>query len=530
MNRNPPPHFPAGWPPAPRDHAGASFSEIIPVGSSKINLAKSPATLLLILAAIIAPLTVVFSGSLEGPGLRQAFLTFAFVTVFFVTFALGLIVYLYARPARSLLSYLWAYAMIAGMLALYLIGIPFLFDLLSFLFSDLIVGQSAQPGPNVGLGWAFTSHFFAAGLTEELFKATPIFIGLAVGAVAARKPEVAVGPFQRFFRIRGPLDGVIMGAFAGAAFILLETAGLYLPETLETVTAAVRRALADNPEAQALGEQVGISQALILYFPRVIGGAVGHMAYSAIFGYFIGLVLLRPRLGLLLILGGWILAAALHGLWNGIGVVLQEDSSAYYLLIPAALSAICFAAILLKARQLHAFTYGEAPETMGSIVIDRSRSAPLQPPTTPPHGSVPPPPYGFAPPSYGFAPPPQPMPAYPPVPAAFDPPAAPAPTTSHGELSFDLDGLMISIRAGAVIDPATEPALGGRGAGARGKVVEHPSRLGVLGLRNAGDTVWTAHLRDGRTQQIGRDQNVRLAVGVGVDFGGGLFGKVIARG
>jgi RsiW-degrading membrane proteinase PrsW (M82 family) len=522
MNPNQPPPFPpppgAGLPPVPRDHAAASFSEIIPVGSSKINLAKSPATLLLILAAIIAPLTLVFSASLEGAGLRQGFLNLAFMTVFFVTFAICLIVYLYARPGRSLLPYLWAYALVTVLMTPLLFGIPFVFNAISYVFNDLLIGDAAS-GPDDGFGWAFFSHFVGVGLTEELFKALPILIGLAFGFAAARKPAAAVGPFQRFFRIRGPLDGVIMGAFAGAAFILLETAGLYLPNTLTEVTERVRTVLIDNPDGRELSEYVGLSQALLLYFPRVIGGAVGHMAYSGIFGYFIGLALLRPRQGIFLILMGWVLASALHGLWNGIATVAQSDSSSYYIMIPAGLSAIFFAAVLLKARQLHFAVHGDAPDTMGSIVIVRSGGGAAFPP---PFGGIPPQP-GVFPQSPSQA---APLAGYAGSPVAPPPLPARAP---EQPLLIEIAGVAIPLREGAVLDLGAEPALEGRGAGVRGEIVPHPRRPGVLGIRNAGDGIWTAHLRDGRDQQIGKSQNVRLAEGVRIDFGDGLVGDVKSR-
>ncbi len=521
MNPNQPPHFPPhsgpGMPPIPRDHAGASFSELIPVGSSKINLAKSPATLLLVLAAIIAPLTIVFVSSMQGAGLQRGFLNLAFSIVFFVTFALALIVYLYARPGRSMLPYLWAFALIGGLLTLFLFNIPFVFDAISYVFVDLLGGEPADPGPNVSFAWAFTSHFIGAGLVEELFKAIPIFIGLAVGLAASRKPEAMVGPFQRFFRIRGPLDGVIMGAFAGAAFIILETAGLYLPRTFE-------QALEVGSADEALGA------ALFLYFPRVIGGAVGHMAYSGIFGYFIGLAILRPRMSFLFIIGGWVFASALHGLWNGLSVVAQADTDVYYLMIPALLSALFFAAVLLKARQLHASRYGDAPETMGSIIIDRSGGTAPYPPA--PYGGHPPQPGAFPayppPPHFpaGF-PPPQAAPAPAPPPFAASPP--PPVVAVEQPLLIDIAGVAIPMREGQQLDLGAEPALDGKGEGVRGEIVPHPRRPGVLGLRNAGDTPWTAHLRDGREQQIDKSQNVRLAPGVRIDFGGGLVGEVKAR-
>src|SRR5690606_31984549 len=131
---------------------------------------------------------------------------------------------------------------------------------------------------------------------------------------------------------------------------------------------------------------------------------------------------------------------------------------------------IFFAAVLLKARQLHFVRHGDAPDTMGSIVIDRSvRDAPYPPP---PFGGIPPQPGAFP------TSPPQPGPftgyaAPPPLPA---PVAAPAP---EQPLLIEIDGVAIPLGEGAVLDLAAEPALDGRGAGVRGEIVPHTRRPGV---------------------------------------------------
>lgn len=536
MNPSPPPHFPPGMPPVPRDHDGASFSEIVPLGSSKIKMVRSPVTLLLVLAALIAPLTIMVLGMMgearTEAGVVTGFKTFAFMNVFFVVFMVGLLIYLYTRPARPLLSYLWAFALVALMMAPMEFGVFFIFDALASVFRGLMRGDPFALPETAGFFPTFYAHFVGAGLLEELFKAIPILIGLAVGLATIRKPEAMAGPAARFFRIRGPLDGVLMGAFAGAAFIVMETSGQYLPDQLMDVAEQTGRA------------EAGFASALFLYFPRVIGGAVGHMAYSAVFGYFIGLALLRRRQMIPLLLFGWLFASLLHGLWNS---APKLNESGYAHLVVAAISALCFAAVILKGRQLHASQFGDAPETMGSIVIDRGGGGA---PALAPYGAAPQPYGGFppAPAPYGGFPlaaaaPPVPYGAFPPAPPpapVFPPPIAPpsdvteasASSVTSGEqpLSLEIDGLLIPIRAGEAVDFSAEPALGGRGAGARGDVVPHPTRPGVLGLRNSGEDAWTAHLRDGRAQQIDRDQNVRLAPGVRIDFGGGLIGAVVARG
>jgi RsiW-degrading membrane proteinase PrsW (M82 family) len=38
-----------------------------------------------------------------------------------------------------------------------------------------------------------------------------------------------------------------------------------------------------------------VAMGMMLLLPRVFGGLVGHMAYSGLFGYFIGLSVIRPK-------------------------------------------------------------------------------------------------------------------------------------------------------------------------------------------------------------------------------------------
>ena len=191
------------------------------------------------------------------------------------------------------------------------------------------------------------------------------------------------------------------------------------------------------------------------------------------------------------------LAAIIALLATAFAIWLQGGAfNIFYLLVPALLLAILCAAILLKGRRHSSGARQTAP----------------YPPA--PYGGMPPQPGAFP----AYAPQPHAVPLAPPAPAAAEPP-----------LQIDVDGVAIPLREGLRIDLGGEPALGGRGQGVRGDIVPHPRRPGVLGIRNAGESAWTAHLRDGRDQPIDKSQNVRLAPGVCIDFGDGLVGEVKAR-
>lgn len=538
MNPTPPYTPPPGMPPMPRDHDQASMSELIPFSSKKINLLRSPLTMFLLLAAVLAPLIIVMADSLGQartvPDAMRTFVYISFAAVFFVVFTIGLLIYFYARPGRPFLPYFWGFLLIFLLMIPGMFGIPFVLDLFILLFRSLPGTDPFGLTQTSGVPATFFAHFVGAGLMEEAFKAIPILIGFMVALKLQRRPGPPSG-LANFLAIRGPLDAVLLGVFAGAAFILVETAGQYLPGTAMRVA----------QETRSL--EAGLTQALLLYFPRVIGGAVGHIAYSAVFGYFIGLALLRRKQMVPLIVGGWLLSSWLHALWNTAGTI---DPSGYFYFVAAAIKALVLVGVVLKARQLHFSRYGGSGDTMGSIVIDRSGGGremapampvPGYPPVPAPFAGYAPPPAAAPFPGYGSPPtayggpgpqPPQPFAGYasnaPPAVPAQDP--APGSETIQQPVALDIAGSRFALEAGMVVDLAALPALAGRGAGMRGDVVAHPSRPGVLGLRNSGGWPWTVQLRDGTTQQIDTGQNIRLAPGVRIHFGGDLIGDVVARG
>jgi hypothetical protein len=357
--------------------------------------------------------------------------------------------------------------------------------------------------------------FFGAGLMEELMKAVPILFGACLTWWGLKNPQAAKGGFYNLLHVRGPLDGALMGVFAGGGFIFIETSLQYVPSTVERIYQA----------SNDLG--TAMAGALLLLLPRVMGGIVGHMAYSGIFGYFIGLAVIRPKQAWKLLLIGYLSAALIHTLWNSVGVV------AFILqYVIAGIAAIGLVGAILKARQLEASRGGGmGAETMGSIVVDRRGAAapmPMTPamapaqqpaavPMTPrPQGApqAAPPPHLARPPE--AAPPPQ--------------AAPPASSVPAEVLMLNIDGMILPLRAGGRLDLAAEPALGGRGAGILGSIIPHPTRANVLGLKNEGAAAWQAKLRDGSMQSIEREQSIRLAAGVEITFAAGLHGAVVKIG
>ncbi|MCW5746709.1 MAG: PrsW family intramembrane metalloprotease [Alphaproteobacteria bacterium] len=534
-------------PPVPRDHDEASFSEIVPIRSGKINIFKSP---LFIFGIATAIATVLLFGLMQGlmnastPQARYG--VFRSLTMVITAYMLMLslfAVYLYSRTDRKFWYYVFPIVVICILLTP-----PFL-RFFIFVFREILPGGANLTKSPIFFN-AFIGMFFGAGLMEELMKSIPVLFGAGLTIFAVRmRGGLPPGLFD-LLRVRSPLDGILMGVASGAGFIFLETWDQYVPNIVVQVFKATK---GNDLGAFGLG--------LMLLFPRVINGLAGHMAYAGVFGYFIGLAVIRPRKAPQLLLIGWLTAATMHALWNSVGTITE-----YLNYLVAGGTVIALIACLLKARQLEASIFGRSGDTSGSIVVGASGpaygmapvpAAPAAPPQwggpqpagqwgnpqpTPQWGGGPPPGFpaapGAPPPGYPSAPAaappvafpgaPPPAPQYPyqgsPQEAATTPmqaPAAPMP------LSLTVAGASFPLMPGARIDLGMLPALGERGRGLIAEVSVHPRNPGVIGLKNLGSATWYARLRDGTVQPVEPQRNVRLAGGISIDFGGGILGAVV---
>lgn len=497
-------------PPVPRDHDEATFSEMVPFRSTKIKLWRSPLFLLAIMAAILSVFMFGLFSSMLGAQTAQgrvdAMTTANIAAVFFIVMMFQLIVYMYVRPNRAIWGYLIPFAVVSAMLYIQ----PIL-QLFIFIFRNILPGN-VEPlisgGQEPSFVPLFIAMFFGAGLMEELMKAIPILFGAWLAWRGLSNPNNAKGTLYNLLHVRGPLDGALMGIFAGGGFIFIETSMQYVPNTVARIYQG----------SNDLG--TAMAGALLLLLPRVIGGIVGHMAYSGIFGYFIGLAVIRPKQRWKLLLIGYLSATLIHTLWNSVGVI-----SFVLQYVIAGIAAVGLVGAVLKARQLDMSRAGGAgADTMGSIVVDRRPGAPQAAPMPMAPAMAPAPQQAVAPASPAQA---APQPQAVPSPGATAPPA---PAAAAEVLMLNIDGMMLPLRAGGRLDLGAEPALGGRGAGVVGAIIPHPTRAHVLGLKNEGASGWQAKLRDGSTQTIEREQSIRLAAGVEITFADGLTGAVVTVG
>jgi hypothetical protein len=282
----------------------------------------------------------------------------------------------------------------------------------------------------------FMGQFIGAGLAEELVKAIPILIGLGI-TLRAHGP---MSPLMELIRVRGPLDGILFGVAAGAAFTFIETL-FYV-------------------------DRVGF----LLLFPRVITFS-GHMAYSGIFGYFIGLAAIRPAKWWQLILVGWCVAAVLHGLWNA-------SSAMGMLALSAGVAFICFVACILKARQLEGQrSHNQVQPDDGSIVAGQSASAATSAGTS----------------------------------------AGPVAAVRSSTFQLLIEGRIIPLQPGLRLDVGRLPGLG-HANGVVFAVTTHPKDPTIMGLQNLGDKPWTA-IHGGSPKQIDPQRNIRVSRGTLIAFG-----------
>jgi len=205
----------------------------------------------------------------------------------------------------------------AGIVALLMLA-PVTFAALQAVLS-LVSGPLPRSGAELAQLDSLTrlwKSIFGIGLSEELFKAIPVFVALWVGRTLRDQVQRdRTGVWE-------PLDGIIIGAASAAGFVFTETVFQY---------------------AAGQGSSV---EALQLEIARMLSSIAGHVAWSGYFGYFIGLAVLRPRHKWPLVAVGWFSAALLHGVWD----TFAENLLAIFLI--GGLSYVALAASILKARQL----------------------------------------------------------------------------------------------------------------------------------------------------------------------------------
>lgn len=91
----------------------------------------------------------------------------------------------------------------------------------------------------------------------------------------------------------------------------------------------------------------------MLLLARGLPELTAHSAYAGLFGYFIGLSVLRPGMAVFLFPLGWLSAAVLHGAWDGTNDIFNSGLVVLTLLIViGVLSYGLLAGAIFKARDI----------------------------------------------------------------------------------------------------------------------------------------------------------------------------------
>lgn len=220
----------------------------------------------------------------------------------------------------------WWVLLGAGLITILLLVTPPVLNLFLLVFRGILPGAIPEDGA-AGFIPTLVQMFFGAGLMEELLKAIPILLAYWLGTKLRSPYREQVGVWE-------PLDGILLGTASAVGFTLLETLGQYVPGIISDVTLQ-----AGGDYRELLGLQ--------LLIPRILGSISGHMAYSGYLGYFIGLSILKPSERWRILGVGYLTAAALHALWNTMGLI-----NPLVLAVVGVVSYAFLTAAILKARAL----------------------------------------------------------------------------------------------------------------------------------------------------------------------------------
>jgi RsiW-degrading membrane proteinase PrsW (M82 family) len=251
---------------------------------------------LMLMAVPFPGFHLMMGGNPAPPGVNEAWQVFSILGIY-IAFIINYYINQMCGRARSG----WLQALVT--ILMFWLLTTRLWDLWYDLFYSVIPAQNLEKSTNALA--VIAGDIFGTGLGEEGFKALPLVALAAMTlAFAHLSRRTTGGPSEFFsgtvthFGLREPLDGIVLGAASGSGFFIYETLVQYVPQAF------------DNAKTNMAFE--GLVQLLARGLPEL----TAHSAYSGLFGYFIGLAVLRPGMAVLLIPLGWLLAALLHGAWD----------------------------------------------------------------------------------------------------------------------------------------------------------------------------------------------------------------------
>ncbi len=282
-------------------------------------------------------------------------ITRAWVIYYGIAIYIAFLVNYYINQLCGRPKHLWVLGAVALVTAL-LLGTPF-WSLWYDFFYNVIPGTQWEKSQDIVA--ILAGNWFGTGLCEEGFKALPLFGLVLLGGGLAflsrhahGRPSRIWAAIRRHLGLCGPRDGIVLGVASGSGFFIRETLGQYVPQMIGDVKYAGSQAF----------------DGLVLLLARGLPDLTGHSAYSGLFGYFIGLSVLRPKMAIFLLPLGWLSAAALHGAWDVTGNNVNNGIAALAIwLILALLSYGLLGGAIFKANDISASHPLEAPPATAPI-------------------------------------------------------------------------------------------------------------------------------------------------------------------
>jgi RsiW-degrading membrane proteinase PrsW (M82 family) len=367
-----------------------------------------------------------------------------------------------------------------------------------------------EPGDDQPFFTLFYRHFVGTGFFEEFVKALPLFAILLFGKRFSHE-------WQAKLQIAEPLDGILFGAAAGGGFALMETIGQYVPRNLvqtwmklaldiKGIKHGYSIPLLEPNQAWALIKQgfilMGTAPGVQLLIPRSLDQAFGHMAYSGIFGYFIGLSVMKPERRWVILFIGLCSASLPHALWDSVGIFESEVIQ----MGVALLSYAVLAAAVLKAREISPNRPFLQPSVVFGDMVPRAAKAAEAATGMPVAQTQEPVVYTMQPVIHAQGAPALPTGVIPALPAG----------TSSLRIGSRTLVIMPGLRILEHQAPGVVPATPG---GPIAEVTRNPQDPGVLGLTNYSTSTWVIFTPNGSQRQIAPGQTAKLSPGLKINFG-----------
>jgi RsiW-degrading membrane proteinase PrsW (M82 family) len=326
---------------------------------------------LMLMAVPFPGFHLMMGGKPAPPGINEAWQVFSVLGIY-IAFIINYYINQMCGRARSGLL-----QALVSVITFWLLTTRF-WDYWYDLFYLVIPAQNLEKSSNALA--VIAGDVFGTGLCEDGFKAVPL-MGLALVSVAfaflsrrtGSRLSALLSGITEHFGLREPLDGIVLGAASGSGFFIYETLVQYVPQVLS------------NAKYTGNGAFDGLVELLARGLPEL----TAHSAYSGLFGYFIGLAVLRPGMAALLIPLGWLGAAVLHGAWDATSdladsAFIGEPAQVVIQVAIGVLSYALLAGAIFKARDIsprfaarcpHAVRQGVGP------VIDLARASVPRPET-----------------------------------------------------------------------------------------------------------------------------------------------------